>query len=276
MNTETTPDILKLATLLTNAASVAADAKSADDYKYIVVPQGYKVEDITAAVEKANPVAYRKRGRVELKDLASLAEYCKDQSAAATAYIYADPDQRSITAVFNDYKGDEAGWRDHRAVYKAEYTKEFTKWLERNGHSFTQTEFAEFIEDNFADLQGEHAPVLLEVATTLQAKTDINFSSAKRLQNGQSQLQYTENIDARAGANGALEIPKEFTLGIRIFKNGAGYKIKARLKYRLHAGGVKFFYELDRPERAIEDAFAGYVQTLRETTGHTVLLGAAA
>lgn len=39
------------------------------------------------------------------------------------------------------------------------------------------------------------------------------------------------------------------------------------------AGSIKFWYELDRVERAIEDAFAGYVGTLRETSGYQVLLG---
>ena len=99
---------------------------------------------------------------------------------------------------------------------------------------------------------------MLDMATTIQAKTDINFSSAKRLQNGQVQLQYTETIDARAGANGALEIPKEFTLGLRIFKNGGGYRLKARLKYRLNAGTLKFWYELDRPCARFTGAKAGF------------------
>ena len=139
----------------------------------------------------------------------------------------------------------------------------------------TQSEFAEWIEDNMADIQDPGAAQLLDVATTIQATTGINFSSAKRLQNGQVQLQYTETIEARAGATGALEIPREFTLGLRIFKNGGGYLLKARLKYRLHSGGVKFHYELDRPERSVEDAFAGYVAILREKSGYQVLLGSA-
>jgi hypothetical protein len=54
---------------------------------------------------------------------------------------------------------------------------------------------------------------------------------------------------------------------------GGAYKLKARLKYRLNGGSVKFWYELDRPERAIEDAFAGYVATLRDKSGYQVLLG---
>ena len=87
------------------------------------------------------------------------------------------------------------------------------------------------------------------------------------------QLGYTETINASAGANGALQIPKEFALGLRIFKNGDGYKLRARLKYRLGNGQVKFWYELDRPERAVEDAFAGYVESVSKQSGYVVLLG---
>ena len=56
---------------------------------------------------------------------------------------------------------------------------------------------------------------------------------------------------------------------------GRAGKLTARLKYRLSAGGVKFWYELERPERAIEDAFAGYVNTVREKSDYTVLIGKA-
>lgn len=265
--------VMETTAVLTALASAASQPVTTQGVTYAVVPQGYKLEELTNKIEAQQPTPLRKKGIVQLRDLASLITYCKDQNTPGTGYIYADTDTRSITAVFNDQKAAIAGWKDHRAQYKAEYTPEFSKWLKHNGQAFTQTEFAEFIEDNFVDLHGEFASTLLEVATTLQAKTDINFSSAKRLQNGQAQLNYTETIDARAGVNGALEIPKEFTLGLRIFKNGEGYKIKARLKYRLHAGGVKFYYELDRPERSVEDAFSGYIAQLQEQSGYTVLLG---
>ena len=185
-----------------------------------------KREDISEAIEKAQPAPNRKRGTVVVKDLDSLLLLCKDQFPL-DSFIYADPDARKITAVFNDTRGTAAGWRDHRAEFKAEYTPEFDNWLRNNRQTKEQGAFAEFIEDNFADLAGDDAQTLLDVATTIQAKTNINFGSAKRLQNGQVQLTYTEDIDARAGAAGALEIPKEFTLGLRIFKNGDGYKLRA-------------------------------------------------
>lgn len=242
---------------------------------WLPVPDSYTLHDLTEKRDRAEPFDARKRGTAQLLDLPSFMTYCKDQGMDGMGYIYANTDRRSFTAVFNDYRDRVPGWRDHRATYAAAFTPEFQRWMDNNGSGKAkdQTSFAEFIEDNFADLVPPFAQQLLDVATTIQAKTDINFSSAKRLDNGQVQLGYTEVIDAKAGADGALTIPREFELGLRIFKNGDGYKLKARLKYRLGNGGVKFWYELDRPERAIEDAFAGYVQQVREHSGYSVLIG---
>ena len=268
-------EILQITGMLGALAAAGTDVHESGNYMHAVVPKDFKLENISKAVEEMQDTPRRFRGTVTLKDVASLLAYCSDQNAHYIGYLYADPDKRSITAVFNDHRGVEPGWRDHRAEFKAEYTPEFEKWMRNDKQPKTQGEFAEFIEDNFADITEPGAQVLLDIATTMQAKTDINFSSAKRLQNGQVQLQYTESINATAGANGALEIPKEFALGLRIFKNGGGYKLRARLKYRLNAGSVKFWYELDRPERAVEDAFAGYVDQVREGSEYQVLAGVA-
>ena len=268
-------EILQITGMLGALAAAGTDVHESGNYMHAVVPKDFKLENISKAVEEMQDTPRRFRGTVTLKDVASLLAYCSDQNAHYIGYLYADPDKRSITAVFNDHRGVEPGWRDHRAEFKAEYTPEFEKWMRNDKQPKTQGEFAEFIEDNFADITEPGAQVLLDIATTMQAKTDINFSSAKRLQNGQVQLQYTESINATAGANGALEIPKEFALGLRIFKNGGGYKLRARLKYRLNAGSVKFWYELDRPERAVEDAFAGYVDQVREGSEYQVLVGVA-
>lgn len=267
-------EVLQISKVMTALSAAGMVPVNVDGHHFVMVPPNYSAKDITDLVEKAQAAPNRLRGTVQVKDVASLLAYCSDQTAQGDGYIYANPDERTLTAVFNDQRG-EPGWRDHRCHYRAEYTPEFSKWLGNDKKQFDQTGFAEFIEDNFADVAEPAAQGLLDVATTIQAKTDINFSSAKRLQNGQVQLQYTEAIDARAGVNGALEIPKEFTLGLRIFKNGGGYKIKARLKYRLHAGQIKFWYELDRVERSIEDAFGGYIEQVREASGYVVLLGVA-
>lgn len=266
---------LALADQLANTLAATLKPISIGETVHIVVPNGYQAYDVTKLRDQRESFDHRKRGIAQLLDLPSFITYCKDQAQTDQGYIYANTDTRSFTAVFNDYHDRFAGWRDHRAHFAAAFTPEFKRWQDNHGSNKAkdQTQFAEFIEDNMADLVDPWAQQLLDVATTIQAKTDINFSSAKRLDNGQVQLGYTEVIDARAGSDGALTIPREFELGLRIFKNGDGYRLKARLKYRLGNGGVKFWYELDRPERAVEDAFNGYIQTVQETSGYSVLIG---
>ena len=275
---EDTPEALQLAETLTNALAATMAPRDIGNALVMALPDGYKLHDLTEQRDKAEFWAPRKKHNAVLLDLTSFVAYAKDQEQSEFGYIYADPDARRFTAVFNDYRAVNApGWRDHRATYTAAFTPEFTKWVENNGSGKAkdQAAFAEFIEDNFSDITPPFAQQLLEVATTIQAKTDISFSSAKRLDNGQVQLGYTEVIDAKAGADGALTIPREFGLGLRLFKNGSGYALKARLKYRLGGGNVKFWYELDRPERAIEDAFKGYIEQVHAESGYRVLIGQA-
>lgn len=240
---------------------------------YLVVPAGYSYKDITESVEKADNHPWRKRGSIMLADIESFNKLLADHGDKTATYVYADPEARTLTAVFNDHTiaSSGAGWRDHRAVYTAELSREFSTWLRNNKQPKEQEDFAVFLEDNIADVVEPSGDVLLAIALTLQAKTEVNFNTSRRLDNGQVQITYTENIDARAGA-GSIEIPREFAIGCRLFKNGDGYKVKARLKYRLGGGKVKFWYELDRPENVIEDAFTAYVEKAKEA-GFTVLIG---
>jgi uncharacterized protein YfdQ (DUF2303 family) len=256
------------------ALSLAASAvQEVAGTTHLVIPERHQHIDLTGLIEKAGAAPRRKTGTVQLSDIASFNVFVADQGLPDAVYIYADPDSRMLTAVLNDHvkTDDTAGWRDQRAVFKAELSREFSTWLGNNKKPMEQEEFAIFLEDNIADIAEPSGETLLQVALTLQAKTAVNFESHKRLDNGQIQFAYTETIDARAGA-GMIEIPREFALGLRLFKNGEGYKIRARLKYRLGAGKVKFWYELDRAENAVEDAFQAYINQAREN-GFTVLIG---
>lgn len=250
------------------------DIKKVDDSFHLVVPDDYKHLDITKAIEQVRPEPRRKTGTIHLSSIESFNQYVSDQAREGHSYIYADPDSRTLTAVLNDHdfgSGDHPGWRDFRAVYRAELSREFSAWMANDKKVKEQEEFAVFIEDNIADVCSPTGEELLSIALTLQAKTEVAFNSSRRLDNGQVQLVYSETIDARAGA-GSIEIPREFQIGVRLFKNGDGYKLRARLKYRLHAGHVKFWYELDRPENAIEDAFNAYIAKAAES-GLPVLVG---
>jgi uncharacterized protein YfdQ (DUF2303 family) len=259
------------------ALTIAATAlQSIGNARHLVLPPEYKHVDLTAAIERAGAAPHRKQGIVHLGDVGSFIAYVREQAEPLSCYIYADPDTRTLTAVLNENSSDDAdaaGWRDFRAVCRAELSREFDAWMKGNKKVMEQEDFAIFLEDNIADIVEPSGEAMMAVALTLEAKTEVAFSSARRLDNGQVQLSYSENIDARAAA-GAVEIPREFAIGVRLFKNGDAYKVRARLKYRLASAKVKFWYELDRPENVIEDAFEAYIKQARES-GYTVLLGKA-
>lgn len=263
--------------MMTALAHASAAIQQCSGTTHLVVPEGFKHIDLTSAIEKAAPAPTRKQGTVQLSDLDSFLTYVRQQGATANTLIFADVDARTLTAVFNDHTpvegGNQPGWRDHRAVYTAALSPEFATWSKNDRNAMDQEAFAIFIEDNIADVIEPSGETLLKVALTLQAKTDVNFSSARRLDNGQVQFTYEENTTASAGG-GSVEIPREFTLGMRLFKGAAGYKLRARLKYRLAGGKLKFWYELDRPHLAVEAAFNEYVQQARGGQ-FTLLIGKA-
>lgn len=251
--------------------------REGDEESYFVaVPPGYSMKNITDELEKTQPAPWRARSTVTLRSLDSLIAYCKRMESSDAATIYANADTGQITAVFNDHADRfSPGWRDLRASFKAEHTPEFLLWKNRDKQLMDQLAFAEFIEARMADIADPAvADALLRVATTIQAKTGINFSSARRLDNGAAQITYNEVIDARAGEAGNLTIPTQFYLGLRVYKGDAtGVRFLARLKYRLSSGAVKFFYEIDRPERVVETAFATYLERLSAESGALVLQG---
>lgn len=240
---------------------------------FLILSEEEKHVDISNTLQALEDAKRRKEGTKHLLDIHSFIQYVNDQAKEDTGYIYVDPDAMTITAVFDDDKAENSGWQKHQAVYRPATTPEFNDWNRNNCKAFSQIEFGEFVESHIADIAEPTGTTLLNVALTLQAKTDVNFSSGKRLDNGQAQLVYQENITATAGVNGDIQIPTSFKLGLRIFKNATGYNIPARLKYRLTSGTVRFIYELDRPEVYIEDAFKDFAALLVEKTGYTVLLG---
>lgn len=269
MSDETmTLDALSTIDQLQKIGAASTALHEVGDAKFLVLPDGFKHIDITETVSKRLLHPARKQGKVELLDIDSFVAYCGYQESVR---VYANPDAASLIAIFNDDTPGCPGWRDHRAAYKVETSRELACWLKNNKQPMEQEAFAVFLEDNISDIVEPSGEQMLAMALTMQAKTEANFQSSRRLDNGQVQLIYTETIDARAGA-GQIEIPREFSIGIRLFKNGSGYKLRARLKYRLGGGKVKFWYELDRPETSIEEAFAEYVAKVVDA-GYLVFIG---
>lgn len=165
--------------------------------------------------------------------------------------IFIDKQTDTFTAIL-DYHDDRPAYISHRATFSLKKTNEWESWLRNDKQPMTQDNFGRFIEDNLEEIIEPSGADMLEIALSIQAKTTVNFSSAQRLDNGQVQLTYVEDINGTAGAKGQLKIPQTFTIGLKLFEGGEPYRIEARLRYRIKDGNLSLWYELIRAHKTID------------------------
>ncbi len=250
-----------------------ADAKRAGSSLYAIVPKDHKIEDLTELQYKEAPLL-RKKGNVTLFDQASFCAYF-DLFADDDSRIFANQPEAKFLAVF-DYHGAGEGkprHGEHRATFGLRPSIEWAAWGGKNGKGMPQAEFAEFIEDNAADVISPDPATMIEVARDLKAKSEVNFASSIRLANGQTQFTYQEEVRGSVG-KGNMEVPETFKIAIPIYMGGPRYEMTARLRYRIKEGKLVLWYDLHRVQKLIEEAFLGTVKAIEETTAIQVLMGA--
>jgi uncharacterized protein YfdQ (DUF2303 family) len=248
------------------------------------------------SLEKYAEQPKRKRASVALEDATSFARYVREHwEPGSVIFGRADEDGGSFAAVLDyhqvtaptqvvttaseamtlaDCVVGRAGWGNHRAEFALECTPEWSRWLANNRKALKQSEFAEFLEDNRADVLEPSGITLLEIAQTLQVKSEVNFRSGLRLDNGQVQLNYVEQIEGRGGVDGSMAIPETFKLALAPFVGmSVKYEISVRLRYRQSQGKLTFEYQLDRPHKVVETAFKEIRESIEKETGAVVLLG---
>jgi uncharacterized protein YfdQ (DUF2303 family) len=146
------------------------------------------------------------------------------------------------------------------------------RWVTANGKRVDQVAFAAFLEDNLPDIAQPPGAQLLELARSLEVKRNVNFASSVRLDNGQTQLTYEEDVKGTA-AKGTIEIPERFILGLAPFEGCAKYRLEARLRYRMAEGKLAMWFDLFRPEEVLRDAFNAVRKQIVDGTAIEPLVG---
>jgi uncharacterized protein YfdQ (DUF2303 family) len=260
------------------AAAEPQPLDPANRFYAAVIPAGggHAVIDLEDHLEKHRDRPRRKQGTYRVHDADAFVAYM-GKHAGDESEVWADVTRAQITGVLNAHDSAEhdglAGWEDHTVVYRVQHTDAWKSWIEHDGKLLDQQVFAELIEDRSVDVVSPSAAEMLELAQSFQAHIGVQFKSSTLLPNGERQLQYEENIDARAGRTGHLEIPASFELAMVPFEGAQRYKVIARFRYRLLNGTLKIGYRLERPNDVLRDAFAGVVERVREGVAAPVFNG---
>ncbi len=141
---------------------------------------------------------------------------------------------------------------------------------ERHG---AQTQFAEFLEDRISEIAEPAGATLAEVVKSLSINRKVEWAKAVNLANGNIQFTYSETDDAKAGQNGKLTVPTEFTLKMPVLKYGADRVITAKLRYRLEEGKLLFLFKINDLEQMLDQVFLDFLAEVEKVTGIKPFLG---
>lgn len=257
----------------TAAAALGAalgDPKAVHDgaKPFAVVPEGFRLESL----ESTLPAPVRASGTVALRDAQCFIDFVQRYRSEATM-LYGTVNPPAFKAVFNDHEAGAPGWRDHVATYNCPLSVEWGVWSKADGKQMAQADFAKFIEDNAPDIATPPAADMIEISRTLEAKKKVNFASGVRLDNGQTEFTYEEEIQGTA-SKGRLQIPQTFTIGVAVLEGGPKYAMNARLRYRIgDKGALVLWYDLERPHKILEDAVREVREFIQSALGVRVFNG---
>jgi uncharacterized protein YfdQ (DUF2303 family) len=240
------------------AALHALRAFKLDGVPVAAVPPDFKLESLRKFYEFPADDA----GTVGVHTLSSLADYVSHHASANSA-IFASRDCALVCGVIDWHTAggppsERAGWARHRVEYKLEHTPEWKAWTGINGKAMSQDAFAEFLEENLPDIIEPAGASVLETASTLSGKRNVQFLSSRNLGNGDVGLMWKEETDAGGGVNGDTKVPAELKLKLPVYRGAekaTTFDVKAFLRYRIREGKLTFEVKLWRPEKAIELAF---------------------
>lgn len=239
------------------------------------VPEGYTLDVRDPHKDDPN----RLRGSTHFDTVESFIQYLNTfGKAGQRVYCRADYLKGScqMVGVINDHQKDGADYQDHRALYAPRLTVEWTTWNQKNKAQMSQADFAMFIEDNMKDIASvdglPSGAEMFAMARQLEINRDARIKSAIRPQSGGVVLEYVDTDDE--GTVQRMQVFERFALGIKPFLEGSPYQIDARLRYRVNAGTVTFWYELIRPDLTIAAAVKDEIASVQEKAGVPVLMGA--
>ena len=248
-----------------------------DGGAFVVVPEGYKVEDM----ERFLAAPARARGMVRCEIPEAFVDYYNRFCDATASLVFAYTANFRVMGILDYHRpaidsGEvgapaRAGFGDHRVIYEAPRSDEWKIWTGANGTPMPQGEFARFIEDNVKDIREPDGADVLEVARQLEVKKKVEFASAIRLTDGSREFTYNEDAEGST-RRGQLTVPEEFKLGIPVFLGGELYEVLARLRYRIDGGQLALWYDLLRPHEIERDVFGTLVEKIAAGVKTDVLM----
>lgn len=261
-----------------DALTTAFDMGSSAVGKVIDLPGGIKGVDVAPGhrvqtFDPPWPELERIAGTPVFHDAGSFSSYVNTFKSSDTA-IFAEPgflasSTTNVTAVL-DYHGHATAHLPnhcaHVATYHPRYADQWSVWSV--ARSFTQVDFAEFLEENARDIVEPAAAQMLDLVRTFKANRKQAFNSIVYQHDGSVSLGYEDRA-----SDGSTAMPDKIIVGVPVFFMGAAYRLGVFVRYKVGNGGVMFSLKPDRPDIIEADAFEDIRTAVTKDTGIQTYLG---
>ncbi|MCJ8517790.1 uncharacterized protein YfdQ (DUF2303 family) [Pseudorhizobium tarimense] len=233
----------------------------------IIDPKSGSAKSVKSLVEEWRETPDRKRGTAKVHTLESFI-HLVDRHKTEDSVIFADIDWQkpSLTAIIDYHEkgnGGEADNGKHRIYYPFPLSEEWKEWVRFNGQPMKQGEFAEFIEDRIAELATPHEEEVADwqdklggkvaypneivmLSRGLKVNAETKVVNHVTLSSGEAQITFEEEHRDQNGQK--LVVPSLFIIKLPPFFRGEAVRVPVRLRYRVQAGSLIWFYQLYRPD----------------------------
>lgn len=243
-------DILK--TLIERAGTV--ESLDGRCQPFVIVPEAHKVQSLECLLTTPS----RKTGCPVFTQADSFCGYVNEQKDADSRLYVTGP--TAIVAVLNHH-GKTADWKDHKATLALTKTPEWITWTNFHNKFMGQREFAQFIEDNAADLASPTGADLLDLVRTIKLSQHLECTGEIDERGDVAGTSFVVATKTKTGAKQEVELPAEFFLAISPYEGGDKSNVKSRLRIELDGTRFKLRYELVKiatfEKLALESIVAG-------------------
>jgi len=222
--------------------------------QFLIIPDGYRAEKVD--IEKLLNTPMRNKGSVSVATVDSFLLFVERELIYGTTVCFANLDKSTFTVIFNySGGGNLAGWSDRCVSVCLKKTTSFPRWILKDRAQMDQLTFADFIEENMADISEPDAATVIEMIQQLKVHRKAEFISVVDPRTGFTNLTFNEQTSGET-LKGNIEFCGRFVLGIAPFRGSDKYRIDAALRFNINeANKLRVFYSLINADLVEEHAF---------------------
>lgn len=225
-----------------NAASTIADLAKASvalpsivedgdkSRKFLVVPQGFRAEEITDPYGLVKDLPAYPIASVLLDSAESLCKFAEAYSGASSSVVFGSMSETKFSFI-SDYHADEktAGRCEFWASYALQKSQQWETWLKvGTGALFGQLEFLRFIEENQEDVVAPSRAELLEMLKDFHAVRTMSVSKTLRAQFGVERFEFRDETKT-----GAVELPTKISILVPIYEGSDPVLVDMFLRWKI-------------------------------------------